>query len=290
MLGTLIKALEVDFRNAENERYLRSATNRRQNLERILAARRLYPEFKAIKPPMFPKLAELSSMSKKEGLCLTYWHDCSEISEFRNALPDKTESVEKTLLAAKPSRFKTASLSRFIERSEDNVLFSYLTDVSKTKGAHKAKRVFNTDSHRQQVTGLLYQLHLLERQLQSMIARHGQQLNFAPQINFAPSNDDTDLFFSNQGAQRDTLNKAGTRDSASAAMQRHNSIAESNGPIDIWYSLAENPQTPYHFLVWLSENENPYVAQRATATLKRQKELQETVPPPLFIPAATLVG
>lgn len=106
MLGTIIKALEVDCRNANNEKYLRSDVNIRQTLSRILSARKHYPEFNTKQTLMFPKLAELGMLTRKEGLCLSYWHDCSEISEFKNALGSKTELVEKrySLLVRPDSR------------------------------------------------------------------------------------------------------------------------------------------------------------------------------------------
>lgn len=294
MLGTLIKALEVDFRNANNEKYLRSETNLRQNLERILAIRKHYPEFKAAKPLMFPKLNELSQLSKKEGLCLSYWHDCSEVSEFRAVLANKTDAIETALLASKPSRFKTASLSRFMQRSEDAVLFSYLSDVSKTKGLHKSRRVLNTEAHRHQVTGLLYQLHLLERQLQTMLARHGHTLNFAPQTNFAPDSADLETNESeNREMEKMFVQKSAfvpvsfdrnlelqTRQQAAASLDQEQKTGvqfDATGPLDIWYSLAEDPKTPRHFLYWLAESENPYVSQRAQATLKRQTEPQSSL-------------
>jgi hypothetical protein len=347
MLGTLIKALEVDFRNANNDRYLRSATNLSQNLERILAIRKQYPEFKAIKPPLFPKLTELSKLSKKEGLCLTYWHESEEISEFRSVLGNKTDAIELSLLASRPSRFKTASLSRFMQRNEDKVLLCYLTDVSKADRAHKSKRVFDTEQHRQQVTGLLYQLHLLEKQLQAMIARHGQRIDFTPQLNFAPDNFEAKSFIAGQKsvntaskavkseenhveknfARKNFVEKkfvvpisfdngplaqtqgrdfgyttgtasavdlsyeASKTRSASASMlnQQHPTV-DRNGPLDIWYNLAEDPKTPYRFLVWLSENHNPYVSQRARATLRRQKEMADVATAAVCVPAATLVS
>lgn len=293
MLGTLIKALEVDFRTVENERYLRSATNLRQNLERILAIRKHYPEFTDKKPLMFPKLNELSQLSKKEGLCLTYWHDCSELSEFRAVIANKTDAIESALLTSKPSRFKTASLSRFMQRSEDAVLFSYLSDVSKAKGSHKSKRVLNTESHRYQVTGLLYQLHLLEGQLQTMLSRHGHTFNFAPQTNFAPNGLNLETFkteiletekkfverSSSVPISFDSKLQVERRETAAASLEpspTEKSQFTPTGPLDIWYSLAEDPKTPRHFLFWLAESENQYVSQRALATLKRQTEPQST--------------
>ncbi|CAN5339851.1 hypothetical protein BH10CYA1_BH10CYA1_16180 [soil metagenome] len=258
MLGTLFKALEVDFRNVDDQRYLRSALHVGQNLSRILSIRKHYPEFKAKKALLYPKLAELCKLSKKEGLCLTYWHDCSEVSEFTAVLGNKTAIAESALLASRPSRFKTASLSRFMQRGEDKVLLSYLTDVSKCKGANVPKRVFNTQSHRQQVTGLLYNLHVLEEQLLLMIARHHQKLDFTPETSFAPKL---------------------TEPNAYQVTQSNKQTFDSNGPVDIWYSLAEDPSTPYRFLVWLSENQNPYISQRALTTLQRQKDSQQTVEP-----------
>jgi hypothetical protein len=305
MLGTLIKALEVDFRNANNHRYLRSARNLRQNLERILAIRKQYPEFKAIKPPIFPKLTELSKLSKKEGLCLTYWHDCGEVSEFRAALGNKTDAIEVSLLVSRPSRFKTASLSRFMQRNEDKVLLSYLTDVSKADGAQKSKRVFNTEQHRQQVTGLLYHLHLLEKQLQTMMARHGQRLDFTPQLNFAPNFYESENFVEAKSIDAKLPDMKPTDknfvekkfvvpisfDNGPLPQNKQpNSTVDRSGPLDIWYSLAEDPRTPYRFLVWLSENHNPYVSQRALATLKRQQELQNIATPASYVPTATLVS
>jgi len=281
MLGTLIKALEVDFKNVDDERYLRSATHLSQNLSRILSVRKHYPEFKAKKALMFPRLAELGKLSKKEGLCLTYWHDCGDISEFRAVLGTKTVVAEAALLASRPSRFKTASLSRFMQRGEDKVLLSYLTDVSKTKGANEPKRVFNTQAHRQQVTGLLYQLHVLEEQLQAMIARHSEKLDFTPDTSFAPRSFRLDTnFVAKDFVVPISFDKApaksvSSNQPVSRGMQNSTQPFDTTGPVDIWYSLAEDPRTPYRFLVWLSENHNPYVSQRALTTLQRQKDAQQ---------------
>ncbi len=284
MLGTLIKALKVDFRNADDERYLRSAENVSQNLSRILSIRKHYPEFKAKKALMYPKLAELCKLSKKEGLCLTYWHDCSEVSEFRAVLGNKTAVAESALLASRPSRFKTASLSRFMQRGEDKVLLSYLTDVSNTRGANVPKRVFNTQAHRQQVTGLLYHLHVLDEQLQTMIARRHQRLDFTPETSFAP----TDFAPSKNFVAKDFVvpisfdnepARKVAQPHAYQPMQSTQKPYDTNGPVDIWYSLAEDPATPYRFLVWLSENQNPYISQRALTTLQRQKDSQQIVQP-----------
>ncbi|MBS1954659.1 MAG: hypothetical protein JST89_10750 [Cyanobacteria bacterium SZAS-4] len=313
MLGTLIKALEIDFRNVEDERYLRSAAHVSQNLSRILAIRKHYPEFKAKKPAMFPKLMELCKLSKKEGLCLTYWHDCSEACAFTAVLGNKTAADETALLASRPSRFKTASLSRFMQRGEDKVLLSYLTDVSKTKGANIPKRVFNTQAHRQQVTGLLYHLHVLEEQLQTMVKkrRHQmQKLDFTPETNFAPAHyapanfapaefapinfapnpsSNTNFvakdfvvpisFDNEQAPIASSTPHAPDAPSAHQPNRLSKQSYDSHGPVDIWYSLAEDMKTPYRFLVWLSENPNPYISQRALATLQRQKDAQQIVYP-----------
>lgn len=303
MLGTLIKALEIDFRNVEDERYLRSAAHVSQNLNRILAIRKHYPEFKAKKTAMFPKLMELCKLSKKEGLCLTYWHDCSEVSAFRAVLGNKTAADEIALLASRPSRFKTASLSRFMQRGEDKVLLGYLTDVSKTKGANVPKRVFNTQAHRQQITGLLYHLHLLDEQLQTMAKRRrrSHSIDFTPEQNFAPNSTQTN-FAPKNAAQKESSdtnfvakdfvipisfdNEQGPKvqhvsdfPNANQPNRISKQPYESNGPVDIWYSLAEDPRTPYRFLVWLSENPNPYISQRAMATLQRQRNSQQIVHP-----------
>ncbi|MBI2812256.1 MAG: hypothetical protein HYX67_15700 [Candidatus Melainabacteria bacterium] len=304
MLGTLIKALEVDFRNADDQRYLRSAANVSQNLSRILSIRKHYPEFKAKKALLYPKLAELCKLSKKEGLCLTYWHDCSEVSEFRSVLGNKTAVAENALLASRPSRFKTASLSRFMQRGEDKVLLSYLTDVSKTKGSNVPKRVFNTQAHRQQVTGLLYHLHVLEEQLQTMIARRHQKLDFTPETSFAPTDFSPSknfvakdfvvpISFDNEAtrkvAQPSRYPSNAPQPIAYQPTQSNKQPYDTNGPVDIWYSLAEDPRTPYRFLVWLSESQNPYISQRALTTLQRQKESQQIVPPAAYqqaLPAA----
>lgn len=285
MLGTLIKALENDFRNVDDARYLRSAAHVSQNLSRILSARKHYPEFKAQKTAMFPKLMELCNLSKKEGLCLTYWHDCSEVSAFRTALGDRTAAEESALLASRPSRFKTASLSRFMQRNEDKVLLGYLTDVSKTKGANVSKRVFNTQAHRQQVTGLLYHLRVLEEQLQTMIKRRREQkLDFTPEINFAPIQKQPEFTLDARSVwgmkpMPTSVPTHLTRPSAYQPSFSNKQAYNSDGPVDIWYSLAEDPKTPYTFLVWLSENPNPYISQRALATLQRQEDSQQVVHP-----------
>lgn len=293
MLGTLIKALEIDFRNLEDARYLRSAVHVSQNLSRILSVRKHYPEFKAKKTPMFPKLVELCKLSKKEGLCLTYWHDCSEVSAFRGVLANKTAADESALLASRPSRFKTASLSRFMQRGEDKVLLGYLTDVSKTRGANVAKRVFNTQAHRQQVTGLLYHLHVLEEQLQTMVKRRHQKVDFAPELNFTPELDfapalqSTEFTLDVRSAWGMQSMPPSVETKSPVSAHHHDSQPgrsgkqsyDSNGPVDIWYSLAEDPRTPYRFLVWLSENPNPYISQRALGTLQRQKDSHQIVHP-----------
>ncbi len=298
MLGTLIKALEIDFRHVEDERYLRSAAHVSQNLSRILSIRKHYPEFKAKKAPMFPKLVELCKLSKKEGLCLTYWHDCSEVSAFRAVLTNKTAADESALLASRPSRFKTASLSRFMQRGEDKVLLAYLTDVSKTRGANVTKRVFNTQAHRQQVTGLLYHLHVLEEQLQTMVKRRHQkvdftpELNFTPELDFAPALQSTEFTLDVRSAwgiqsmpptvQTPTVQTKSPVTVEPDVYQQSRlgkQSYDSDGPVDIWYSLAEDQRTPYQFLVWLSENPNAYISQRALATLQRQKDSHQIVHP-----------
>jgi hypothetical protein len=271
MLGTLIKALEVDLRNADNERYVRSEVNISQNLARILAIRKHYPEFKVQKALMYPKLAELCKVSKKEGLCLSYWHDGGVISEFKTAIGSKTEFAENAVLAMRPSRFKTASLSRFMQRGEDQVLMHYLTDLSQSSRAGSQKRVLNTQAHRQQVTGLLYQLHMLEEQLHSMIEKHSPRIDFTPYQNVVVSNQVFPISFDNAAAKSEP--------SSQSFAPKQIVPFDTTGPIDIWYSLAEDPRTPYRFLVWLSENHNPYVSQRALTTLKKQQnESRATVP------------
>ncbi|HEY9678412.1 MAG TPA: hypothetical protein V6C76_10405 [Drouetiella sp.] len=448
MLLTIIKALEVDFRNADNERYLHSNTNISQNLSRILAVRKHYPEFHAAQTSMFPKLSALSKLTRAEGLCLSYWHDCSEISEFKSALGHRSEIDEAAVLAARPSRFKVASLSRYMQRNEDVVLLRFLSDVAKTNKVRVDRKVFTTQEDRQQITGMLYNLHLLEEQLHSMISRQVPKLDFAPtnEVPVQTARDNSVRFTNNdaprlrsgitpgltgesmpgltresmpgltprstshatprltrdstqQSTREDTLrltsesssrltyedtlkltrddtfrsnhsephnaaqHNRDTRYAAPLDLQKYNvmpakssigmnasryappavnpptvnppyfpgtanvgpkitpvrsrnqitnltaspasnksnffapisfdngpisqsqqtisgayrTVIDSSGPVDIWYSLAEDPRTPHRFLEWLSENNNEYVAQRALATLKKQELDRMTV-------------
>ena len=269
MLGPLIKAIEVDLRNVENDRYVRSSVNISQNLKRILSIRKHYPEFKAKGTMMYPKLAELGRLSKKEGLCLSYWHDCGDVSEFNAALGNETELAEKALFASRRVKHKNASLSRYTQQSGDTILMTYLGDINKaTRGSAERKREFGTQGHRQQVTSLLYNLHVLEEQLQSMIVRRSAKIDFSPKTDATALSAVIPISFNNGPAL--STNASNQPASNQLPKLKHASF-DTTGPIDIWYGLAEDPRTPYRFLVWLSENHNPYVSQRALTTLKRQQ-------------------
>ncbi len=265
MLGTLIKALEVDIRNADNNRYVRSSTYISQNLSRILSIRKHYPEFNTKGTMMFPKLTELGRLSKKEGLCLSYWHDCGDVSEFNATLGNKTELAERALLASRPAKHRNVSLSRYMQQSEDTILMTYLDDLSKaTPGSDQSKRALGTQADRQQVTSLLYHLHVLEEQLHSMLVRRSAQLDFSPPTHATVHSAVRPVSLDNGPEQFPNASNQLSKPKRAPSF-------DTTGPIDIWYGLAENPKTPYRFLVWLSENHNPYVSQRALTTLKRQQ-------------------
>lgn len=219
----------------------------------------------------------------------------AETLDFSPELDTETASI---LLHEK---LKVRLLHRYIKQASDSILMHHLNEVGQPKPVSQgttATQQTETTNKQAIVIGLRYHLHLLQAHLADLIKVRQERHRVREAAN-ADTNQESsidtangmymDEKFSNVIPLRPTK-LAAVFDLAPASTaygetkqpdsQTQEPVANfdpinlfdasnSDEPLDIWYALAENPQTPYRFLVWLSENHNPYVSKRAGATLSK---------------------
>jgi hypothetical protein len=312
LLSNLYNALIEDYRQFEMNKEIHSEAFYGQLMDRILKARKGYPEYFQDQKPMLPQLNQVGQLDGlvRQSVCLDYWTSNSnelhadqtvegvtdaEILDFSPELDTETAS---TLLHEK---LKVRLLHRYIKQASDSILMNNLNEMAQPKPVSqdtKATQQNETTNKQAIVIGLRYHLHLLQAHLADLIKVKQERLMREASAEDADANQESsidtangmymDEKFSNVIPLRPTklaavfdLTPASTAygetvqpDSLTQEPPDFDPISlfdasNSDEPLDIWYALAENPQTPYRFLVWLSENHNPYVSKRAGATLSK---------------------
>jgi hypothetical protein len=195
LLGKIFKALKVDLQNYEDAVYKRSSVSLQQLLQRLLSMRKHYPEYQQKES----HLIDLRRGSRREGLGYNYWQG-SNVS----VGTDNYSFYQLGILGTHNNARKYRLLDRYIRQASDSILMKKLSVLAELRPQQKEPERIGSQSHRLQVRSLLYQLHLLDAQLQSMI----------------------DKIKKRHSAPNDTP------------------LPQITEPVDLWYGLAENPQTP----------------------------------------------